>query len=73
MGTWNIKYCFWNICSLQEEEEEIVVYEYVIWKGLKIILGRERAGNINYWYLDDRGEREGIKTLDNRELEEGVK
>ena len=29
------------------------------WKGLKIILGRERAGIINYWYLDDRGEREG--------------
>ena len=50
-----------------------MVYEDVIWKGLKIILGRERAGIINYWYLDDRGEREGIKTLDNRELEEGVK
>ena len=50
-----------------------VLYEDVIWKGLKIILGRERAGIINYWYLDDRGEREGIKTLDNRELEEGVK
>ena len=50
-----------------------MVYEDVIWKGLKIILGRERAGIINYWYLDDRGEREGIKTLNNRELEEGVK
>ena len=50
-----------------------MVYEDVIWKGLKIILQKERAGIINYWYLDDRGEREGIKTLDNRELEEGVK
>ena len=38
-----------------------MLYEDVIWKGLKIILGRERAGIINYWYLDDRGEREGIK------------
>ena len=59
MGTWNIKYCFWNICSLQEEE--IVVYEYVIWKGLKIILGRERAGITIFWYLRGEG---GIKTLD---------
>ena len=47
------------MCSLQEEEEEIVVYEDVILKGLKIILGRERAGIINYWYLDDREGREG--------------
>ena len=49
-----------------------MVYEDVIWKELKIILGDERAGIINYWYLDDRG-GEGRKTLDNRELEEGVK
>ena len=42
-------------------------------KGLKIISGRKRAGTIKFWYLDNRGEREVIKTLDNRELEEGVK
>ena len=72
MGTWNNKSCVWKNCSLQEEEE-IVVYEDIRWKVIKIILVRERAGITNYWYLDDRGEREGIKTLDNRELEEGVK
>ena len=48
-----------------------MVYEDIRWKVIKIILGRERAGFTNYWYLDDRGEREGVKTLDDRYL--GIK
>ena len=53
------KVLFLKYLFTTKEEEEIVLYEYVIWKELRIILGRERAGIINYWYLDDRGGREG--------------